>query len=149
MSWPYLLGGLLAFGAGWLLVRPALAAMLSGLAPRTRGLVQAALLALVGVLLVAARLAPFGVMALILAGGAAARTLTKDREQPGMNDAPRGPSGRMTEAEALRVLGLEPGADARAVEAAHKRMIVRAHPDVGGSDYLAAKVNEARAVLRR
>ena len=149
MSLPYLLGGLLAFGAGWLLLRPALAAMLSGLPPRTRGLVQAGLLGAFGLLLIALRLAPFGIMLMILAGGSAARTLTRDRAQPGLDDAPHRPSGPMSKAEALRVLGLARGADAAAIEAAHKRMIVRAHPDAGGSDYLAAKVNEAREVLRR
>ena len=55
----------------------------------------------------------------------------------------------MSEAEALAVLGLGPRADAGAIDAAHRRLIVRVHPDRGGSAALAARVNEARAVLRR
>lgn len=54
---------------------------------------------------------------------------------------------RMSSAEALKILGLPSGADADAVRAAHKRLIMQNHPDRGGSDYLAAKINEAKAVL--
>lgn len=149
MSWPYILGGIVALGAGWLLLRPALSALMAGWSPKQRGLANAGLLALAGVLLFAVRLAPFGVMAFVLAGGTLARTLTQGRTPEGLSDEPVGPRARMSEAEALSILGLAPGADAVAVTAAHKRMIVRAHPDRGGSDYMAAKVNEARAVLRK
>jgi len=58
-----------------------------------------------------------------------------------------GMPGAMDRAEALRVLGLDDGADADAVKAAHKRLISGLHPDHGGSDYLAAKINEAKDVL--
>ena len=146
MSWPFALGALIALGAGWLLLRPALAAMLAGLPPRRRGLAVAGLIAAAALPLFALRLAPFGVVALVLAGGAAARALRAPDAALG-DEAPR-PRGAMTEAEALSVLGLSRGSDAEAVDAAHKRMIVRAHPDRGGSDYMAAKVNEARDVLR-
>lgn len=49
--------------------------------------------------------------------------------------------------EALSVLGLNAGADAEAVRNAHRRLIHRLHPDRGGTDYLAAKINEAKHVL--
>lgn len=124
-----------------------MAAALSGLPPRTRGLVVAGILAALSLPLFAIRLAPFGVVALVLAGGAAARAVRQDKSPLGDEGAPK--LGAMTEAEALSVLGLSKGADPPAIDAAHKRMIVRAHPDRGGSDYLAAKVNEARDVLRR
>ena len=56
-------------------------------------------------------------------------------------------AGPMTRAEALRVLGLDDDADAGAVQAAHRRLQARLHPDAGGTDHLAAMVNEARDVL--
>lgn len=56
-------------------------------------------------------------------------------------------SGAMSRDEAYAVLGLEPGADADAVRAAHRRLIATLHPDHGGSDYLAAKINQAKDVL--
>lgn len=57
------------------------------------------------------------------------------------------PSATMTREEALKVLGLDDGADADAVKAAHRRLMAALHPDRGGSDYLAAKINQARDVL--
>jgi hypothetical protein len=49
--------------------------------------------------------------------------------------------------EAWLILGLEPGADREAIISAHKRLIQKLHPDRGGNDYLAAKVNAARERL--
>ena len=54
---------------------------------------------------------------------------------------------RMSEEEALSVLGLKADADAEAIRAAHRRLISQLHPDRGGTDYLAAKINEARDFL--
>lgn len=56
-------------------------------------------------------------------------------------------SGQMGRAEALKVLGLEEGATDSQVKEAHHRLIASLHPDRGGSDYLAAKINEAKDVL--
>jgi hypothetical protein len=49
--------------------------------------------------------------------------------------------------EAYAVLGLAPGADAAAIKEAHHRLMKKVHPDHGGSDYLATKINRARDVL--
>lgn len=53
----------------------------------------------------------------------------------------------MSRAEALKVLGLEAGASRDAIRAAHRRLIQQIHPDKGGTNYLAAKINEAKDVL--
>lgn len=61
--------------------------------------------------------------------------------------SPSGASGGMSRQEALAVLGLKDGCTPEEIRDAHKRMMKSAHPDAGGSDYLAAKVNEAKDVL--
>ena len=53
----------------------------------------------------------------------------------------------LTEDEAWQLLGLEPGANREEVIKAHKRLIQKLHPDRGGNDYLAAKLNAARDLL--
>src|SRR5665213_1671950 len=63
-------------------------------------------------------------------------------------EIPRGRSGGpMSRAEALKVLGLDEGASEDDIRAAHRRLILQNHPDKGGSDYLASKINEAKDVL--
>ena len=60
---------------------------------------------------------------------------------------PRHPRVDMTRQEALSVLGLAEGASPDDVRAAHRRLIQRVHPDVGGSADLAARINRAKDVL--
>jgi len=74
-----------------------------------------------------------------------------DRSHPEWRDAPRQappvPGGPMTQAEALAILGLAEGADEDAIRAAHRRLMRAAHPDQGGSAWMAARLNAARDVL--
>jgi hypothetical protein len=65
----------------------------------------------------------------------------------GQSTPPRGGADDMTIAEAYEILGLEPGADEAAIRAAHHRLMMQLHPDHGGTDYLATKINRARDVL--
>jgi hypothetical protein len=66
-----------------------------------------------------------------------------DRDRQGV---PPG-SGPMTKEEAYKVLGLEAGATAADIRKAHRRLMQRLHPDLGGSSFLAARINEAKDVL--
>lgn len=54
---------------------------------------------------------------------------------------------QMARDEALQILGLKEGASADDIKAAYRRLMGRLHPDAGGTDYLAAKVNTAKDLL--
>ena len=64
--------------------------------------------------------------------------------------APRSPThSAMTRQEAYEILGLAPGASEAEIKEAHHRLMRSAHPDAGGSDWLASRINQARDVLLR
>ncbi|MEN8194965.1 MAG: DnaJ domain-containing protein [Pseudomonadota bacterium] len=56
-------------------------------------------------------------------------------------------NGDMHEEEAWNLLGLSRGASADEIKASHRRLIKQVHPDHGGTDYLAHKINEAKNLL--
>jgi DnaJ domain len=122
-----------------------------------------------GALVLGAVLLRFGVNALVVAGGvvlAALRgllpfvrllplfqSLRQGAAAPGSGGgAGDGPSSarrapRMTRAEALQVFGLDENATREDVQREYRRLMRKVHPDLGGSSYLAAKINEAKDVL--
>ncbi|MBA2934016.1 DnaJ domain-containing protein [Sphingomonas sp. CGMCC 1.13654] len=53
----------------------------------------------------------------------------------------------LTSAEARDLLGVSTRAGEEEIRAAHRRLIGRVHPDAGGSDALARRVNAARDIL--
>jgi DnaJ homolog subfamily C member 19 len=55
----------------------------------------------------------------------------------------------MSSSEAAKLLDVSLDATADAINAAHRRLIAKVHPDAGGSAELAARVNQARDVLLR
>ena len=75
--------------------------------------------------------------------GAAGQASTQGSTQgnPGSSEA------MMTETVALEILGLASGASREEIVQAHRRLMQKMHPDRGGSDYLAKKINAARDFL--
>jgi hypothetical protein len=61
----------------------------------------------------------------------------------------RSARGDMTVDEAYAILGLSAGATPDQIKEAHRRLMVKLHPDHGGSGYLATQINRARDVLLR
>lgn len=57
------------------------------------------------------------------------------------------PGGGMSREEALAVLGLGPAASRDEIKRAYNELMQKFHPDHGGTDYMAAKLNQARDVL--
>jgi hypothetical protein len=82
-------------------------------------------------------------------GGRAERQLTEVHLPSGPANGFGNGSGRrqMSRQEAFEVLGLEPTASLREIREACSRLEQKFDPEVGGTHYLAAKINEAKDVL--
>ena len=72
------------------------------------------------------------------------RARRRERRQ---TSEPGRPAAVGTRAEALEVLGLEEGAGEAEINAAYKKLMQKVHPDHAGSEWLAARLNQARDIL--
>ena len=68
-------------------------------------------------------------------------------QQSGQQSAGRANPGKMTAEQAREILGVKTNATRDEIIKAHRRMMQKVHPDRGGSDYLAAQINQAKDTL--
>ena len=67
----------------------------------------------------------------------------KHEEKP----APAQTSNAMTEEESLEILGLKDDATPKQIKDAYKKLMTKVHPDHEGSEWMAAKLNQAKDLL--
>ena len=74
---------------------------------------------------------------------------TKDRQDESKEGHTRAAEsgGPMTRQEELEILELDGNASVSDIKSAHRRLMKKFHPDHNGSDYMAAKLNEAKDIL--
>lgn len=140
---------ILAIGAaGWLLWRSAKGG--GGSNTRNVTILKGVVFLVLVAALFAAKLMPLAFMVLVAAGAITAIEIWRDRAiktEEAADAAARIPKVAMQPAEAASVLGVPIDASPDDIRAAHKKLISQLHPDKGGTDYLAAKINDARDIL--
>jgi hypothetical protein len=109
-------------------------------------------LSLVGMLFLTGK-GPAALSGLVLAGPLVWRFWKENQPRMAQGGTGGGASasfgGRMGRKEALAVLGLAEGASESDIRAAWVRLMRVVHPDGGGTDWLASRVNQAKDVLLR
>ncbi len=71
-----------------------------------------------------------------------------EQSEGGQSNTATGPGDSAMSAEqAYEILGLQPGASKADIKSAHRTLMLKLHPDHGGSTYLASKINEAKDFL--
>lgn len=146
---PYILAGLAAlFGLIFLfrLIRESARRADGGVSPLyVTGLVAG--LGVAGLLAMMGRL-PAALFILIVVAGFSWADRFARRIRPRPDTGPDAAQTTMTRAEALEVLGLSDGATAQEIQDAYRRLMSKIHPDLEGSGWMAAKLNQARDVLQ-
>ena len=104
-------------------------------------------LALVAMLLLTGRAGPAIATVAVLGPTVWAWLQPKIVSPGGQARTPARGSRGMSRGEALEVLGLPPAASQSDIQAAYVRLMRAAHPDSGGSDWLASRINQARDTL--
>lgn len=140
---------LIAGGAAiWLLFRATSNNVVDGEARNVTILKAVVWLAIVAALF-AANLTPIALMILVAAGGVTAIEVWRNRaiKELEVGEKPISTSSKMTPKDAASVLGIEIDAAESEIREAHRRLISQLHPDKGGTDFLAAQINEARKIL--
>jgi len=135
--------------AGWLLLRVARGDMAGS--NKNINVLKVVIWLGLSAVLFAAKLWPLAFMVLIAAAGVMAIEMWRGNairgDEAGATSTPPATTQKMTIAEAAAVLGVTPDAGVDEITAAYRKLISQIHPDRGGTDYLAAKINEARELM--
>lgn len=148
---------LAAGAAAWALMRAGKPGAAAGGQNRSMFILKIIILLGIAAALFATKGWPLALMVILAAGGVTAIEIWRDRAVGGREGegmipgagAARVPATKVALAleEAAAILGVAADASADDIRAAHKKLIGQLHPDKGGTDYLAAKINDARRVM--